>query len=310
MKLTILSVGLLAMSALAAPITQNNKAAIEIDTKCAFRITYQLIGYLNTGLIDGAEAECDAQTGAGYAAGIGKFSTKSGNALAVVDQYIASPEYKGEFKDVHDALAKAATEHSVSTDGLSGFCPAWEKAAKSGDSFHMAQVTVIRGSYEKPMLTLAKALKIKFPLTRAALLSTALANGLGDAQAGLGAVIAATNALFTHSVKGTSGNRVTIGKFKVDEIVWLGKFLDTLDTLSAGVDTRTAEVFRDIIATGSYKLDSTTVFQGFDGKQVTLTCKKLTDPAGGNNGNGNGNNGNGNNGGHKCHKLSPSSVAL
>ncbi|KAJ2695704.1 hypothetical protein H4R19_005825 [Coemansia spiralis] len=73
---------------------------------------------------------------------------------------------------------------------------------------------------------------------------------------------------------------MAIGKYAVDEGKWLNKFLDTADDMSGDAGRRVVKILRNIAATGFYRLDATTEFQGFDNRSVTLNCTKLTASAG------------------------------
>ncbi|KAJ2791909.1 hypothetical protein H4R21_006245, partial [Coemansia helicoidea] len=257
-------------------------AALDIDYKCAFRNTYQLLDYLNSSDESKGKAFCELYSKAGYLAGIGQFSTRWGSALAVVDSYMASPNYKDEFKDIYDALKAAAKDHSVSAEGLDTFCDAWRKAAANGNSFYNSQIAVVRSMHEEATKAYWKQYGIRLPLTRAVLLTTATATEittkLGDKDYTTDAIIKKTNAKFSGNVGGKSGSSVKAGKFLVDEIAWLRKFLDTADELTDGHLKKAHDVFRYLIKEGYYTLDSDITLTGYKGQQATLTCGKPTDP--------------------------------
>ncbi|KAJ1726235.1 hypothetical protein LPJ61_005329, partial [Coemansia biformis] len=247
-----------------------------INYTCAFRITYQLISYFNTKELRGA-APCGlTNSGAGYAAGIAKFTTRYGSALAVINEYANSTHYKGEFEAVLPALKKVVAGDSDSVDGLDGFCDAWKKAAETSNSFYLTQVNVVRNMYEKPALAAAKQLKIKFPLTRAALTMTAVTNGLGDDGNTLGVVIKATNKSIKGDAKGTSGNSLKIGLYTVDEIEWLKVFLATKDKMSNYATSGNTSAFRNIAENGDLTLSKDITFKGYNDRSVTIRCNKLT----------------------------------
>ncbi|KAJ2774021.1 hypothetical protein IWQ56_000766 [Coemansia nantahalensis] len=281
MKFTALSAGLAAISSLfaaaaAAPVLSETTTTPNINYTCAFRVTYQLLGHLNTGDDKGGWGQCGSNNNAGYMAGFARFTTRWGSALAVVDEYKASPHYQNEFDALYDALKTAAKDQSPSVEKLDGFCEAWTKAMANGNYLVLSQIDVARKLFDLPTRTHLKTYGIKLPLTRAALVYTAMANGLSDTDAGLGAVIKKTNAKFTANVAGKSGNSVKVGDFEVDEAVWLGKFLDVSDDLTNKVHSLMDDVFRRLIKDKQFTLSSTLKFKGLGDKQLTFTCNKLT----------------------------------
>ncbi|KAJ2763168.1 hypothetical protein IWQ56_004891 [Coemansia nantahalensis] len=282
MKLAALSVALAAASSLvapaaAAPASLHTKAALDIDYQCAFRITYKLLDYVNSWDANGGKAYCGYNDNSGYLVGIGRFTTRWSSALAVVDNYIATPHYKGEFKDLYGALKEASLEQTASVDKLAGFCDAWGKAAANGNHFYFSQIAVIRSMYEAPTKPYWKKYRIRLPLTRAAIISTAMANGLGETGKTVGAVIARTNAKFSGNVSGKSGNSVRVGGFMVDEIAWLSKFLDSTDELAGYAHKEANNVFRSLIRGEFYTLSSEVSFTDYKDRCVVLTCRKLSD---------------------------------
>ncbi|KAJ2800087.1 hypothetical protein H4R21_003312 [Coemansia helicoidea] len=246
------------------------------DYTCAFRITYQLLGHLNTGDDKGGWDMCKQDSVVGYVAGIARFTTSKGTVLDVVDDYKASPNYKDEFDALYEAIKTAAKDKSAAVDKLEGFCDAWTEAAGNGGQFATSQINVARKIYDVPTRTYVKKHAIKFPLTRAALVFVGMAHGLGDSGALLGGVIEATNAKFTADVEGESGNSVKVGTFKVDEAEWLSKFLDVSDELSNTAHKRMSDVFRGLVEDKQFKLSSTLKFKGLGDKQLTFKCKKTT----------------------------------
>ncbi|KAJ2716049.1 hypothetical protein H4R19_000865 [Coemansia spiralis] len=273
MKLSILSVGAIAVCALAAPAPEAPISTRATNQQCASRNTLQLYNYLSTVLTYEPAAKCREESGLGYVAGIGGFNTKSGLTFSVVKHYTESPHYKGEFKDVYSALAKAAKEHSESTDGLSGFCPAWKKAVKNGPAFYQAQIRTLYDGSEDLAHKLAKGIQSKFALTDTAVMLMTAMYIPGTSKAAFNPIGLHAMKKITGNITGNSGNSITIGKYKVDEGKWLHMLLDMADKMVGDADRRAIKILRNLAAAGSYKLDGTIKFQGFGGKSVTLNCK-------------------------------------
>ncbi|KAJ2710702.1 hypothetical protein H4R19_003620 [Coemansia spiralis] len=282
MKLTAFSAGLVAVSSLfapaaAAPALLHDRAALNIDYQCAFRITYQLLGYVNTGYPVNARAACGGNDDSGITAGIGRFTSRWGSLLAVVDTYKASGHYLGEFDDVYNATVTAAREQKGATIGLGGFCAAWIKASENGNALYNSQISVVRSLFEEPTKVYWKKYRIRLPLTRAALTIVALTNGLGETGKSVGAAITLTNSRLNATISGSSGSTLRIGNYMVDEIEWLKKFLDAADELASFNQYGTNNILREVIKGGHYTLSSAITLQGKDGP-ITMTCRKLNDP--------------------------------
>ncbi|KAJ2772334.1 hypothetical protein IWQ57_001810 [Coemansia nantahalensis] len=135
-----------------------------------------------------------------------------------------------------------------------------------------------RAMYEKPALSVAKEQGVtpKYPITKVFLTQLAVVNGFGDPERSLDAIMKATNELFTQDVDGDSGSQITVGSYKVDEIVWLKELLIKAAKMSHPVFSRTVRILSDIVYEGNYKLSKTTKFQGFNWEPVTLECTKFT----------------------------------
>ncbi|KAJ2715875.1 hypothetical protein H4R19_000962 [Coemansia spiralis] len=205
---------------------------------------------------------------------IAGFSTKSGFAFDVVKNYMESGHYKGEFKGVYSALAKAAKEKSGSTDGLSGFCPAWKKAITNDPAFYQTQVHTFHDAVKDIAQMLAKGIKSKFALTDAAVMLMIAMYVPGTTKPAFNPIGLHAMKKITGNITGNSGNSVTVGKYYVvDEGKWLNMLLDAADKIVSDSDRRVIKLLRNLAAAGSYKLDGTVKFQGLGGKSVTLNCK-------------------------------------
>ncbi|KAJ2706278.1 hypothetical protein H4R19_005030 [Coemansia spiralis] len=283
MKLSSIAAGLTAAasalgSAAAAPVSALSASLADIDSTCGFRATYQIISYLNTGSVDKGDSMCIAGSeGAGYTAGLARFSTQYGSVLNVVKLYKADSTYKGEFDALLPTLEKYAAQQSGALAGLEKFCDAWAKAATNRNAFRGVQLTAVRTLYDVPLRDYISNLGIEYPLTKTAIIDTLLLNGYGDTKDGLGAIVSATNAAFTADASGDSESMLSVGsaKVKVDEIVWLSKFLDTRDRLSNGRDSSHSDPLRSLIKSQTYTLNGTFTFTGFGDKPISIGCNKL-----------------------------------
>ncbi|KAJ1720393.1 hypothetical protein LPJ61_006168, partial [Coemansia biformis] len=247
-----------------------------IDSSCAFRIGYKIISYLNTGSVDSGSSMCLAgNEGAGYTAGLARFSTQYGSALQVINIYKADPNYKKEFDAFIPTLQKYASQQSGTLAGLDGFCDAWTRASGNGDYFKGAQFTAMRTLFDKPALDYTSDLGPRYPITKSAILDTLLMNGFGNSGEALGASVAATNAAFTSDTAGNSASTVTAGSVSVDEIVWLSKFLDIRDQRTNGKDAAHSDAYRSLIKSGLYTLDSALKFTDYNGNSVSVNCDGL-----------------------------------
>ncbi|KAJ2772335.1 hypothetical protein IWQ57_001811 [Coemansia nantahalensis] len=282
MRIAAIIAGLIAAVSLPGPASASpfnvsaESGSQDIDYKCAFRISFQLIGYVSTGSAIGAAALCSKSDGGdGYVAGAFSLTTKHGTALAAINEYKQRPAYNKEFDALIPTLEKYNETMSGSTDGLDAFCNAWTTAAKNEYDFYGAQIKVIRDMYEGPALEVARSLNIRYPLTRSAMTNVALMGGLGKQGDALGAVVAAANAGFAKDVKGTSGNSVKVGNYAVDEVVWLDAFLDAWDKLSNGASSSKSKIYASLYKNNHLQLDDMIAFTGFDNQPVSFKCEKL-----------------------------------
>ncbi|KAJ2781086.1 hypothetical protein H4R18_003081 [Coemansia javaensis] len=294
MKLTVLAAGaafLLLGSAAAAPTTttknKNNDSndsdnapdLDKIDYKCAGNINYQLINYLNTNSLNRTGATCYKGNGdkSGYTAGIVNFSTQYGDALGVISLYAKDPTYNKEFDALIPTLQKYAQETSGSVEGLDKFCDAWESAANNGRAFYEIQVKYARENYDKPAQLAARYPRLRFPISKSVVFDTAVTNGLGDEGNSLGALIAATNSTITADDSGDSGSTLAVGKFSIDEIKWLTKFLDIREEKSGDNGKGHIAAYRSLIDRKAYMFDGTIEFIDSNSKKIQISCNKAAE---------------------------------
>ncbi|KAJ2827993.1 hypothetical protein IWW50_001610 [Coemansia erecta] len=236
----------------------------------------QLVSLYQTGSTALNFANCEKDSGgSGYASGIVNFTTRNGDALKVIQEYLSynSGSYNGTFDEYLPTLKKYASKGSGSTKGLSGYCDAWEEAAQD-NLFWNAQSSVLSSEYNAPIQEYVDEIKIKFSVTRAILYDTAIVNGLGSSDSDLGGIFKATNAAFYTSVEGDSGNSVVINnEYSVDELMWALKFLDIRES-SSDSGSKNIAAYRSIIARNDLTWDKDVTVEDSDGKEVTVSCTK------------------------------------
>ncbi|KAJ2772332.1 hypothetical protein IWQ57_001808, partial [Coemansia nantahalensis] len=203
MKLASIAAGLAAaastlMSATAAPVKARSTKLSDIDSTCGFRASYQIISYVNAASVDRGDAMCIAGSeGAGYTAGMARFSTQYGSALEAIKLYASDSDYKHEFDALLPTLKKYAAQQSGSLAGLEKFCDAWTQAASNGNAFRAAQITAIRTLYDEPLREYTSNLGLRYPLSKSVMVDTLLLNGYGSSNDGIDAIIADTSSQFT-----------------------------------------------------------------------------------------------------------------
>ncbi|KAJ2398866.1 hypothetical protein GGI23_002992 [Coemansia sp. RSA 2559] len=243
---------------------------------CASTIVESLTSLLQNGKPSLNFGQCAKDSsGNGYSAGIVNFSTGNGDAWQVVKLYMHSSGYGGEFDAYADVIDTYASKGSgSSTSGLSGFCPAWEKAANSSNNniFFECQDSVLSSNYFSPATTAANGLGIKFDVTKAAILDSAIVDGPGDDSSSLGGIMVAVANSINETMTGNSGNSVMIyGKYHVDEIVWLKLFLQQRKKVNPS-DKPNVASYNYIVANNPYNWDSSIVALDSSGEKQTISC--------------------------------------
>ncbi|KAJ2496711.1 hypothetical protein GGH96_005633, partial [Coemansia sp. RSA 1972] len=251
----------------AAPVTEYSN--------CVDAIVMQLISLFQTGSVGQNFANCGKDDdGSGYASGIVNFTTRNGDALKVIEKFKTYSNYTGEFDDYMDTLQEYADSESGSTKNLDGYCDAW-KAASEKTNFWTAQGNVVYNDYNVPSQEYVDEIGIKFSVTRAVLYDTAIVNGLGSGKSSLGGIFKATNAVFDSDVTGSSGNSVTVNdEYKVDEYVWLQKFLDIRESKSSA-GSKNIEAYRSIVTRNDLNWSDSVTVTDSDGEDVVIKCNYL-----------------------------------
>ncbi|KAJ2554453.1 hypothetical protein EV175_002579 [Coemansia sp. RSA 1933] len=254
----------------------NANADTSFLSTCASQLVDSLTNLLQTGKASSNFGQCaQDNSGNGYAAGIINFTTANGDAWQVVKLYMQSQGYTGEFDDYKDKIDTYASKGSgSSTNGLSGFCSAWEKAANvSMSAFLGCQDEVLSSVYYTPASTQATSLNLKTDVGKAVLVDTAIVDGPGSDSSSLGGLVLATLNSINGTITGDSGNNILIyGTYPVDEIEWIKLFLkERLKKNPA--DKANVASYEYIISNNSYYWDddSISVLNANGGKK-TLTC--------------------------------------
>ncbi|KAJ1961576.1 hypothetical protein GGI12_003171, partial [Dipsacomyces acuminosporus] len=164
--------------------------------------------------------------GRGFTSGLVGFTTATADAWEVIKVYHQLTGGKDAMSKYDGVLQKLAKSGSDSTSGLSGYCDTWKKLGQSDAKFKAAQDKIRDQMYFNPALKYADQLGLKLSITQGQLYDTGVQHGTGTDADGLGNLIKLTNAAFKSDAPGSSQSTLTINGKKVDEIVWLNKFLE------------------------------------------------------------------------------------
>ncbi|KAJ1752104.1 hypothetical protein LPJ79_001513 [Coemansia sp. RSA 1821] len=220
----------------------------------------------------GHTARCAKDSGeGGYASGFINFGTAYGDAFQVVQDFSKTENYSGEFDKYMDVLENYAKTGNSSTEGLDGYCEAWEKSSLNSD-FYQSQVSVAWSEYNVPSQKYAKELNARFGITRAVLYDTAITNGPGDSSGSLGGLVESTNKQFSKDKPGDSESSVSVNGYKVDEIVWLKKFLGIRLKKNGSSDKDSIDAYLYIIEKQNYDLKPPVEIPDANGTIHTLDC--------------------------------------
>ncbi|KAJ2796669.1 hypothetical protein H4R21_004621 [Coemansia helicoidea] len=163
--------------------------------------------------------------GRGFTAGIAGFCTGTADAWEVIQEYHKLTGGKDAFSPMDRALAKLAKSGSASTSSIKSYCKVWSKLGLTDPRFRRAQDTIRDRLYFVPSQKTADKLGLQLHVSRSFLYDTGIQHGTGDDRDGLDALIARTNKAFTAPAAGNSSSTLAINGKKVDEVVWLKKFI-------------------------------------------------------------------------------------
>jgi chitosanase len=163
----------------------------------------------------------DLGDGRGITSGRAGFTTRTCDALDVVERYGEAPlaRYLPE-------LERLCAEDSDDTAGLAGYVGAWAEAAED-PAFRHVQDEVVDETYFLPAMALADDLGLETAVARVALYDAAIQHGIGEDADGLPAMIERTGPVD-------------------DEADWLAAFsAERLATLRHPADATTAAEWRE-----------------------------------------------------------------
>ncbi|KAJ2103959.1 hypothetical protein GGI09_000375 [Coemansia sp. S100] len=226
----------------------------------------------------------DINDGRGFTSGIAGFCTGTGDAWVVVQEYHKLTGGKDKMSQFDSVLAEYALTGNNSTVSLTGYCSVWKKLGTSDKKFKQAQDNVRDDMYMAPAMVYAQQLGLKTSIAQGQLYDAGIQHGASDGPDGLGGMIKTTNALVTKDEPGDSGSTLTINGYKIDEIVWLNKFLSVRasvlsnpqePTNMSGAWAKTLyriKSYQFAVDTKEYNwTDSVSVLDN-DGKPTTVTC--------------------------------------
>ncbi|KAJ2391921.1 hypothetical protein H4S02_001061 [Coemansia sp. RSA 2611] len=269
MKFTSVAAGLLAVLSLDAV------AAAASTAQCSSYISYQIINLYKSGSVFSNPNNCAKDLGGlGYTAGFVKFSTKRGDLFQVVDAFKQTASYKGEFDAYYSTLEKYASKHSGSTQNLDGLCNVWYNATTNPD-FYTLQAKVAQRLYEIPSHNYGSSLGVQYSLTYAVLYDTAIDNGLSGTANSLSDLILKTNNSFKKSATSDSGSTLKINGLKIDEMIWLKKFLSFRLAANGYGDQAHVNTYLYIIDSGEYNWNPSVKILDPSGKTKTIDCKAI-----------------------------------
>ncbi|KAJ2851946.1 hypothetical protein IWW36_000719 [Coemansia brasiliensis] len=267
MRLSFLYVGLIA-AASATPLA----LIPELKIDCDANIMYKLISFFETNDSKYDARQCSKSSENGFSAGIVNFSTRYGDALAVIEQIEGDSNYEGQFDDMKPTLEKYAGSSSSSTSGILDFCEKWEAVADSKVDFLDHQINVLNKQYYAPAYEYINDMDLEYALTKTVFFDTAISHGSGSGSSSLGGLIKKTNSKFTKNTDGPSGSKIKVGEYEVDEIAWLEKYLDVREELGSSYDTIRIKSYRNLIKDKNYDFDWPAKVFDWNNKQKDIPC--------------------------------------
>ncbi|KAJ2551431.1 hypothetical protein EV175_003694 [Coemansia sp. RSA 1933] len=195
--------------------------------ECAKDIAIMITGIYENGDTDVHYDYCEnLDDGRGFTAGIAGFCSGTGDGWDVIQEYKKLTGSYGKFESMATYLEKYASDSSDSTTGITNYCKVWESLGKSDKQFQQAQDNIRDQLYFNPAQQAATELGAKFDVTKGQIFDTGIEHGTGDDADGMLTLIKNTNSAFTSDQTGDSGSTLAVNGHKVDEIVWLKKFIE------------------------------------------------------------------------------------
>ncbi|KAJ1724465.1 hypothetical protein LPJ61_005735, partial [Coemansia biformis] len=228
----------------------------------------------------------DLKDGRGITAGIAGFCTGTADAWEVIQEYHKLTGGNDGFSPMDGTLAKLAASGSESTAGISSYCDVWKKLGASDKKFQQAQDTLRDKLYYFPSQASADSVGLKLDISRGMLYDTGIEHGTGNDLDGLLTLVAETSKSFTSDQSGKSPNTLNINGHKVDEIVWLKKFIEirTADLTNPkekdnqggnywAQTTYRTKSYSYIIDQGQFMFGSSVKILDNDGNPMTVKCE-------------------------------------
>ncbi|KAJ2848200.1 hypothetical protein IWW36_003442 [Coemansia brasiliensis] len=251
---------------------------------CSKDIALRLTNIYENGDTDFHYDYCEnIKDGRGFTAGIAGFCTGTGDAWEVIQAYHKLTGGKDDFSPMDSVLQKYAADSSSSTSGLGDYCSIWAKLGKSDIKFQQAQDSIRDNLYYNPSQKEADKLGLKFDISRGEIYDTGIQHGTDTDPDGLPSLINDTNQKFTSDETGSSGSTLTINGHKVDEIVWLKKFIEVRDDDlthpkekdNQGGNTWAGDLYRTksytyMIDAGTYMFGKSVKALDNDGNSITI----------------------------------------
>ncbi|KAJ2551432.1 hypothetical protein EV175_003695 [Coemansia sp. RSA 1933] len=163
--------------------------------------------------------------GHGFTASIAGFCTRTGDAWEVIKEYKKLIGSYGQFDSMASQLREYADRESDSINGIKEYCKVWKSLGHSDKQFQQAQDNVRDHMYYDPAEKAANALGLKLDVSQGQLFDTAIEHGPDNDADGMLSLIKRINQAFRRNTPSHSGSTVNINGHKVDEIIWLEKFI-------------------------------------------------------------------------------------
>ncbi|KAJ1965917.1 hypothetical protein GGI12_000438 [Dipsacomyces acuminosporus] len=194
---------------------------------CAKSIAFQITNIYENGNTSFHYDYCeDIKDGRGFTSGIVGFTTATADAWVVIQEYHRLTGGKDAMAKYDAILQRLAKSGSDSTSDLSGYCDTWKALGSSDAKFRAAQDKIRDDMYFDPAQKYADRLGLRLSITQGQLYDTGVQHGTGSSSDSLGNLIKLTSDSFSSDAPGASNSTLDINGKKVDEIVWLKKFLE------------------------------------------------------------------------------------
>ncbi|KAJ1664958.1 hypothetical protein IW140_002757 [Coemansia sp. RSA 1813] len=230
--------------------------------------------------------------GRGYTSGIAGFCTGTGDAWEVIQLYHKLTGGNDDFTPMDSVLSKYAANSDSSTKGLKDYCKVWENLGNTDKKFRRAQALMRDKLYFDPSQEYGDKVGLKLSISQAQMYDAGIEHGTWPDKDGLPTLIEETSASFQNDTLGDSGSTLDINGHKVDEIVWLQKFMDVRqdhllhprepDNQSGGYWAQTlyrVRSYQFAIDQKEYMWTDSVKVLDNDGNPICIKCQTATCPA-------------------------------